>query len=83
MSAHLDLDDVAGPHPQAAAELAALRAELDELRTALSTAPRAESLSADFDGLTWTFQIAPDCRVSAGVYALVRVSAFEATEDAA
>ncbi|MDE2254311.1 MAG: hypothetical protein KGL42_08625 [Betaproteobacteria bacterium] len=74
MSTHLDLDDVAAPHPKAAAELATLRAELEALRTALRTAPRAESIAADFDGMTWTFQIDSDCKVSAGIYALLRVT---------
>ena len=38
---------------------------------ALRAAPMAVSAEADFDVLTWTFKIAPDCRVGAGIYALV------------
>ncbi len=40
---------------------------LDKLRSA----PRALSSDADFDALTWTFKVAPDCLIGAGVYALV------------
>lgn len=37
----------------------------------LRNAPVAVSVEADFDALTWTFRITPDCRVGAGKYALV------------
>lgn len=36
----------------------------------LLNAPRLESLEADFEKLTWTFQITPGCRVGCGTYAL-------------
>lgn len=42
-------------------------AAIDQLRSA----PKAVSAEADFDALTWTFQIGQDCRVGAGTYALV------------
>jgi hypothetical protein len=40
---------------------------------ALRDAPMAISAEADFEALTWTFQVAPDCRIGAGKYALVRM----------
>lgn len=38
------------------------KAALERLRDA----PVAVSAEADFDAMTWTFQIAPNCRVGAG-----------------
>jgi len=43
------------------------KAALEKLRDA----PVAVSSEADFDEMTWTFQIAPHCQVGAGAYALV------------
>jgi len=40
---------------------------------ALRDAPRVVSEEADFDAMTWTFQIGRDCRTGPGVYALVWV----------
>jgi len=40
---------------------------------ALTKAPRAQSAEADFEAMTWTFQIGPECRVGGGEYALVWV----------
>ena len=37
----------------------------------LRLAPTAVSAVADFDEMTWTFQITRECRVGAGKYALV------------
>ncbi len=37
----------------------------------LRAAPVAVSAEADFDAMTWTFQIGSECRISGGVYALV------------
>jgi hypothetical protein len=51
-------------------EMARLRAAL----SALQNAPCALSLSADLDGLTWTFRITPDCQTSSGFYALVKIA---------
>jgi hypothetical protein len=51
--------------------------EMEQLRAALSAlqnAPCALSLSADFDELTWTFQMTPDFQVSNGFYALVKIA---------
>ena len=51
-----------------------LRRLLDDGKAAidlLRNAPKVISEAADFDALTWTFQIAQDCRVGAGTYALV------------
>lgn len=46
MGAYLDLDDAAGPHPVAVRELAALRAEVADLRRWRSThAPRLDALA--------------------------------------
>ena len=53
------------------AEVSMLRQEGGPAIDALRIAPRAISGEADFDELTWTFKIAPDCRIGAGVYALV------------
>lgn len=68
VSAEIGLPPMMGP---AKGELKRLldagKAAIDQLRHA----PRAVSAEADFEALTWTFQIAPDCRVGAGTYALV------------
>lgn len=60
------------------AEIDRLRAENEKLRAdgggaidALRIAPRAISAEADFDALTWTFKVMPDCQIGAGIYALV------------
>jgi hypothetical protein len=37
----------------------------------LGDAPRAISAEADFEKMTWTFQIARNCRVGPGTYALI------------
>ncbi len=47
-----------------------LRQAADAIRQ-LRDAPRAISAEADFDDLTWTFKVMPDCRIGAGIYALV------------
>ena len=38
---------------------------------ALRDAPRAISAEADFEVMTWTFEIGPECRTGGGTYALV------------
>lgn len=43
------------------------KAAIEKLRLA----PVAISAEADFEAMTWTFEIAPDCRVGGGAYALV------------
>lgn len=43
------------------------KAAIDKLRLAQI----ATSAEADFEAMTWTFEIAPDCRVGGGTYALV------------
>lgn len=51
-----------------------LKRLLDQGKDALEKlrgASVAVSSEADFEVLTWTFQIAPDCRIRAGKYALV------------
>lgn len=58
------LNEDAGPAP---------RKEIAELCAALQYAPRALSALADFDLMTWTFEIDQGCRVAAGTYALVRM----------
>ena len=74
MAAELDLDDVAAQSAKAVAELADLRTQLSILRTQIANAPRGVSDSADFDAMTWTFQIDNGCRVGGGHYALVRLT---------
>ncbi|AVR89058.1 hypothetical protein [Thauera aromatica] len=71
MSTELDLDDVASQSNKAVAELAALRTELAILRGQIATAPRGISAEADFERMTWTFEIEQGCRVGGGTYALV------------
>lgn len=53
------------------AENETLRAEGGGAIDALREAPRAVSAEADFDALTWTFKVKPNCRIAAGIYALV------------
>jgi len=56
--------------------LATLEAQAREGQEAIDricNAPRAISAEADFDAMTWTFQIRPDCRTGGGTYALVWV----------
>lgn len=51
-----------------------LKRLLDQARNAidkLRDAPVAISSEADFDSLTWTFRVPPDCQIGAGKYALV------------
>ena len=50
-----------------------IRQAVEELRK-VQSAPRAVSAEADFDAMTWTFQIGPQCRVGGGTYALVRLT---------
>ena len=38
---------------------------------AIRAAPLAVSAEADFDAMTWTFKISPDCEMGGGIYALV------------
>lgn len=71
MSTELDLDDVASQSNKAVAELAALRTELVTLRSQIATAPRGISAEADFEKMTWSFEIKQGCRVGGGTYALV------------
>lgn len=71
MSMELDLDDVAAQSNKAVAELAELRTELAILRDRIATAPRGISAEADFEKMTWTFEIERGCRVGGGAYALV------------
>jgi len=52
---------------------------IDKLRDA----PVAVSSEADFDALTWTFQVAPDCQIGAGKYALVWMGPNDQAEGAA
>lgn len=40
----------------------------------IGSAPRAVSADADFERMTWTFEIEQGCRVAAGDYALVRLT---------
>ena len=47
-----------------------IRQAATELRK-IQDAPRATSAEADFDAMTWTFQIDQQCRVGGGTYALV------------
>ncbi len=56
------LNEEVGPVP---------RNEIAELCAVLQNAPRAFSAEADFDLMTWTFEIDQNCRVAAGTYALV------------
>ena len=52
----------------------ALKRLLDNGKTAiekLRLAPVATSAEADFEAMTWKFQIAPGCSVGCGAYALV------------
>lgn len=63
MSAELDLDDVAGPHPKAKAELDALRAELaalkpevDDLRDALEKAIEAMVERREYCRQMWDYK---------------------------
>lgn len=37
-------------------------------------APRGVSVDADFERMTWTFEIEPGCKVAAGAYALIRLT---------
>lgn len=71
MAAELDLDDVAAQSKKAAAELSDLRATVARLQNLIASAPVGVSDSADFDLMTWTFQIRNGCRVGGGHYALV------------
>ena len=51
-----------------------LKKRLDDGKAAIDAlrdAPRAISAEADFDAMTWTFQIGPECRTGGGAYALV------------
>ena len=38
---------------------------------ALRSAPKAVSVDADFNAMTWTFRVASDCSTGGGTYALV------------
>lgn len=64
----------------ARAVLAAQRSNADQeeyqARLALKHAPHAVSAEADFDKMTWTFEITSECRVASGTYALVRLDAW-------
>ena len=71
MAAELDLNEVAAQSKKAAAELAELRATVARLQNLIASAPVGVSDSADFDLMTWTFQIRNGCRVGGGHYALV------------
>lgn len=60
--------------PEEAWEAAApqrMTREQAELLDRVGQAPRAISLEADFEKMTWTFQIEDGCRVGGGTYALV------------
>lgn len=74
MTTELDLDDVAAQSNKAIAELSDLRTQLAILMEQISNAPRGVSDCADFDAMTWTFQITDGCRVGGGLYALVRLT---------
>ena len=53
-----------------------LRRMLDNGKVAIKLlydAPRAVSAEADFEKQTWLFDIASDCAVGSGIYALVKV----------
>lgn len=71
MTKELDLDDVASQSNKAVSELAALRTELAVLRSQIQNAPRGVSAEADFQDMTWLFEIEAGTRVGPGVYALV------------
>ncbi len=71
MAAELDLNEVAAQSKKAAAELSDLRATVARLQNLIASAPVGISDSADFDLMTWTFQISNGCRVGSGHYALV------------
>lgn len=48
-----------------------LTREQAEALDRLQQAPRAVSMEADFDAMTWTFKIENGCRTGGGTYALV------------
>ena len=52
-------------------EVERLRAEGGAALAMIREAPLAISEEADFDAMTWTFKIGPDCRTGGGTYALV------------
>ncbi|MFZ2541680.1 MAG: hypothetical protein WAW75_07900 [Gallionella sp.] len=60
-----------------------LTREQAQLLDAMQQAPRAVSMEADFDAMTWTFQIKNGCRVGCGTYALVWVPNVKLTSGAA
>jgi hypothetical protein len=68
ISDELGLPPMMGPAP---GELRRLLAEGATAIKQLFEAPRGVSAEADFETMTWTFQIRPECRVAAGTYALV------------
>lgn len=73
MSTELDLDDCVAQSNKAIAELSELRTQLAILRDQIATAPRAVSAEADFERMTWTFEIGNGTPVGGGTYALVRL----------
>lgn len=70
ISDELGLPPTMGPAPD---ELRRILAEGKAAIERLREAPRAISVEADFDAMTWTFQIGPECKTAAGTYALVWV----------
>lgn len=55
-------------------EIAFLQERVAFMQKKITSAPVGVSDSADFDLMTWTFQIRNDCRVGGGHYALVYLS---------
>lgn len=68
VSAEISLPPTMGPGK---GELKRFFDNAKEALDLIRNAPKAISAGANFEKLTWTFQVAPDCRIGTGAYALV------------
>jgi len=68
ISTEIGLPPTMGPAP---GELRRILGEGQATIAKLQEAPRGISADADFEAMTWTFLIGPECKTGSGTYALV------------